>query len=790
MKQLLGKYRKPLLCLILILQAAVLAILCVQIVRRDRNPIVIEPGWDCWYSMYAQNDPASGCLTMTEADLPAPIEDIVETGFDSHASGGRVTAFFGPYAVLARGGYTVDIEYDTDELQFVTAYNNAVNTQYMDTLLLGGTCRLTPEKHAVSMDLILLDTAEEFNVNFEYTGTGTLTVTRVVIRSNSNLQRILLVLLTTLFLLLDAAYIKREALRRHRVVAWQLAGITALISLPLTMGFMGTGHDMAYHLLRIESLADELSRGVFPVRINSMLMGGQGYASSIFYCDLLLYIPACLRLMGFPVAMAYQSYILLVNVATVGIGWGCFRRMVKRQDAAMCATLAWAACSYRLCNVYTRAAVGEYSAMLFLPLVLLALWRMYAESDRHSIRSNALIMALGMAGIVQTHLITTLMVCVLLVIFVLVEFRRTFRKKTLLTWALAAGEALLLSAWYLVPMLQYYLTVPVKVTQNQPYTELIQSNGTWITDLFNFFRNPYDFNQSTIGDPNRPNIMTTGIALMGALGAGVMLWGRKKAGRQEKLVTAFAIITLVLSCNLFPWDFLAVHTRLGKLHSAIQYPWRYVGLAGAVSALLLGLVLRHVGEEKPQWIRKACAAVAAVCILTACQYTGMFNDQVNGTDYFSRDDLANDRKALCAAEYLRVQVDGYPLQEEKYPAYADPVPASGETESTVISREGTTMVLHAASEQGGTLDIPYFNYPGYTVTDEAGNRYAISDGEDQTLRITLPAGFDGTLTVRFEEPTPWRLATAASGLLGVYLIASRLLMGRRRKQCKERKLQG
>ena len=77
-----------------------------------------------------------------------------------------------------------------------------------------------------------------------------------------------------------------------------VGAITLFVAcLPLfTLNCIG-GHDIAYHLLRIEALKAGILAGRPFLRINMLFFGGMGYASSLFYPDLFLYFPAVLRLL-------------------------------------------------------------------------------------------------------------------------------------------------------------------------------------------------------------------------------------------------------------------------------------------------------------------------------------------------------------------------------------------------------------------------------------------------------------------------------------------------------------
>ena len=158
-----------------------------------------------------------------------------------------------------------------------------------------------------------------------------------------------------------------------------LGGILFIVSLPEMISGFYDGHDMAFHLLRIEGIAQELKNGSFPARIHSLSLYGYGYPVSIFYGDILLYLPAMLRIVGVPVMSAYKVYILFINVLTMLISYFSFSKMFKNRNVAVLGTLIYVTSPYRMLDVYIRAAVGEYTAMMAYPLIALALYLIYTS---------------------------------------------------------------------------------------------------------------------------------------------------------------------------------------------------------------------------------------------------------------------------------------------------------------------------------------------------------------------------------------------------------------------------
>ena len=75
------------------------------------------------------------------------------------------------------------------------------------------------------------------------------------------------------------------------------------------------GHDISYHLLRMEALKTGMANGLPFLRINLLFFGGEGYASSLFYPDFLLYIPAFLRFLGVGINLSWHIFVFICILA-------------------------------------------------------------------------------------------------------------------------------------------------------------------------------------------------------------------------------------------------------------------------------------------------------------------------------------------------------------------------------------------------------------------------------------------------------------------------------------------
>ena len=62
----------------------------------------------------------------------------------------------------------------------------------------------------------------------------------------------------------------------------------------------------------------------------------------------------------------------MINAGTAVITYLCMNGISKNRKIALLTCFAYCTASYRMVNIYVRAAVGEYSAMMFMPVVAYA----------------------------------------------------------------------------------------------------------------------------------------------------------------------------------------------------------------------------------------------------------------------------------------------------------------------------------------------------------------------------------------------------------------------------------
>lgn len=557
-----------------------------------------------------------------------------------------------------------------------------------------------------------------------------------------------------------------------------LLGICIAVNLPLMTNHLYNGHDMVYHLERISAMAEELKNGQFPVRVETGLLNGYSYISSLMYGNLFLYLPALLTACMVPLQDAYKIYLALINCGTCLLAYWSLKKMTKRRDMALSGTFVYTFSAYRLVNVYVRSAVGEYTAMLFLPVVIAGFYNILSGARRKYGLRDYLPIVLGVTGILESHVISTQLTAVFVLGACVLCIRRVLQKERFFALVKALCLTVLLNAWYLVPFVEYY---GEKLAFNTYSIRNIQMRGAYLPQIFDVFINALG------GNVDNATQYEMGMGIGIALTAGLILLllyrignGRFK-GETEKETGVFCFLgclAIVLSTTWFPWDRIRNYSgMLARLLCNIQFPWRYLSLASALLMVslvfTLGLIGRKYGERVAQ---KIAVVIAAAVILP----TGLFmNGYINETEevsYYSTNEIGDFH--IGAGEYTMSGEDVDLLTR------ADVLAEDGIVVENYCNNDGTIqLTCHNTGDGENGVTIPLIAYKNYRAVDEAsGAEFALTQGENVRLRILIPEGYVGTIRVEFAIPWYWRLSEMVTLLTAVAILGNLWQMKRKAKK--------
>lgn len=540
-------------------------------------------------------------------------------------------------------------------------------------------------------------------------------------------------------------------------IVFSLFCVVLLSSLPLFIEFVIKGHDLNFHLMRIEGLKDGLLSGAFPVKIQPTWCNNNGYAVGIFYGDLFLYIPAMFRILGVPSNTAYKLYLFLINILTVIISYISFKKLSKDKLIGVLGCALYTLSLYRLNNIFIRSAVGEYTAMAFLPLILLGLYCVYSENIGEKEKQRSIcFLVIGFTGVLQSHILSFEMIVLFTGIICIIFIKKTFRRCTLFILLKSVFITILINLWFLVPLLDFMGENLVINDNNRAFNNVywIQKAGLNIAQLF-----ISTFNKSD---------MPLGIGWVFVLTLFCVIYKIIIINNIDKEVLLgffLSLLSLVLTLKVFPYDFLC--DKMGKysiLITNLQFPWRFLTLASLFLTWLTCVLVKSMSNNR-YYLKKVVCFFGIILLSQLVYFEGTViknSDLVcvydtlgyssfpeNGFEYMPTDTEVTKLNKTLSCSNNKILIKAF---SQKY-------------------NEITVDVENTDSENG-FIDVPLIYYKGYKAVDTSlGKEFETGYGKNNVMRVIIPANYLGTINLYFEEQWYWRMAEFIS-VFTLLIIAS------------------
>ncbi|MBQ7679964.1 MAG: hypothetical protein IJT34_08970 [Butyrivibrio sp.] len=570
--------------------------------------------------------------------------------------------------------------------------------------------------------------------------------------------------------------------RSRRMHFLCLCAITMLSLLPICTYELGRGHDFSFHLYRILGMAQGMADGQIPVRLQPLWGNGHGYPVSIMYGDLLLYPAALLYLIGFPMHAAVRFLLFYLTAATAVVSDLCFGRILRNPKLGLAGSAIYVLSVWRLTDVYVRWAVGEYAAMIFLPLIALGACRLIEEAPAPEKEADAqhlfsfsreeqitiLCLTLGFGGLLQTHVVTLFLASIAMAVFCIRFWRRFFWTRRLYLLMVSAIWTVILNLWFLVPFVDYSLKQDLYVYHVENH---MQTHGV---DLYRLFSTHFSATEHALsGFSVQEMPQTVGLALLFgimAAAAGVLCGLWKGYRRPIRDLTIAALVCLVLSLQIFPYDWINAHMHgLYLLYGSIEFPFRIFPLVMLFGTLLILMCTEELSARSRSMGFLFLSLLICISGFQAIRFQSEYRYE------WDKDaiPLVDGRSVYDFGSFLEYTLIGtgnyFQVPEVVIPDGVD---------LGNIERQNLTFRLWLRNRTSETqfIQLPVCGYKGMQAI--AGHTLLLSRASDDAeLEVGLPPGFEGEVVVGFRPRIYWRAADLIS--LAAWLIWVLIALRRR-----------
>lgn len=539
-----------------------------------------------------------------------------------------------------------------------------------------------------------------------------------------------------------------------------ICAVGIIVSLPLFTDFMGDGHDLFYHLQRVNGVAKSMIlKDHFPIRVNTAFNYGYGQVNPIMYPELFLYIPGALCALGVSLLISIKFFLVLINLATGIIGFYSIRTVAKERTA-LAFSIVYMLAPYRLNNLYVRFALGEFLAMTFLPVLFVGIW--------HVVRGNHKRWWMGVIGcccVLQAHLLTTEMSILFAIGFVLLNLRFFLKRDRIL----AALKAIILSVglnlWYLIPLIQF-MGFDFQLVESP--RELAE-NGVYFSQMFSTIYSAE--NDKVIGSTYHDMVLSVGLTLLIGILAFLLYRKAITEGKddKEKFLHCCLILgtaAMYMASWLFPWQIIYQSDTLAKLFGIIQFSWRFLVFVTLFFSIITAYVLEWSWDNKRilGYVISICAVYSMVVLTNGYTYE-------NETALKNKFDQAYETYTYTG--FYEMDYNIRKLEERK-----NIVTLSKDADLRINNyiQKGTNLSFDFNLEDkssGYAMSFPYYNYGFYKVRLN-GNEIPTFSDELNLVAIQLPDGIEnGHIELKYSERKLYMAGDAATlATLGFIVVWS------------------
>ncbi len=544
--------------------------------------------------------------------------------------------------------------------------------------------------------------------------------------------------------------------RRTKIKQYVLLSvITIIVLLPyLTKSLLPVEHDTFFHLSRIQHLSESIAHGNFFPAVYPTENNNFGYASPLFYSDLLLLLPALLCHYGIALSTCYKITIFLITFLSALSMYLLAKHLTDNQTTGIFASALYLFSNYHITDLYVRGAFGELFAMVFLPVVLLGYYQIVHQNQI----DKWFVLCLGLTGLVLSHNLTFLMCLSLL----LVLFVWNLKKITMPIFsALCKGcfTAMLLTAFFTFPMLEQLHSQTLIVDYYAKNSDLMSG----AMKLWQYFANQTIFGLSG-NQLEHSKTMTVNIGWSLTIFPCLFCLSQKNR-KQYPIIcrwTLFGYLLYLLPSCLLPWDVLPFQI--------LQFPWRINTLALLLLCVPAAALMTDFSK------RKYVPVILMVLLCSECLYHvfPVYSRTFGLTPETTWQDVLNGTLVdpYYSAYYVRVELGGgdylpYPSCDFRQQPRAI-VNQNHETLPLSYQQSYDTFTFTMLTKSQ-TISLPLTWYQGYIIKDLSTDTTIKPTGNSSGL-VTFDAMENHLYQCQYHSTLLRKVCFIISCITGLYLI--------------------
>ncbi|KKS98633.1 MAG: hypothetical protein UV73_C0001G0154 [Candidatus Gottesmanbacteria bacterium GW2011_GWA2_43_14] len=508
-----------------------------------------------------------------------------------------------------------------------------------------------------------------------------------------------------------------------------------------------TSHDGPHQIVRFYYFDRLLREGQFPPRWAGGLNYGFGYPLFIFSYQLPWYIAEIFRSLNFSVIDSVK-FTFLAGFILSGITMYWFLRSISGRLAAFTGTILYLYAPYRFSNIFVRAAIGDATAFIFIPMIFLSAVKI---RQKKNILLWIALYALSLTGLLLSHAMIFFLVMFAFIPFMLISLRRKKIGRLIIYHLSAFCLFTGLSAYYLLPSFIERSYTKFNAVMGAAFT------GNTFVSLKNLLYSPWGYGMMKAAEGGMSLQIGSGQWLALVLAAVFISFKRLR-------LTLFFTAAFVLSVFMMQKESLFLWESIQEL-AVIDFTWRILVVSVFSAAVLAALAVNRFKNKK-------IALILSFMLMVLTFYSNRNHLRVN-------ESLAWDLPFFLALEKTTNSFDEYTprwvnpeLVREKAPDWE----YEGEISGKITTDRSAFWQAEVDTSRAGIIRLKKLYYPGWQV--EVNGRPADINYRDRGLiEVALPEG-ESVITARFTS-TPLRQFADILSFLSIILTGGLIYYGKK-----------
>ena len=521
--------------------------------------------------------------------------------------------------------------------------------------------------------------------------------------------------------------------------------IGVLLSIHLKNVQIVATHDGGLHMKRIYYTIYSLSQGYFPPLISPLLCNNFGYSMNIFYQPIVTYIPMIFSSITGSISVGLKYYACFTIIASGITMYVLGRKITKSNGAAFIMAFFYMIAPYKLLDVYVRFAIGEFTALVFVPLVFYGLYDLINDNGK-----KHYFIAIGAICIVLSHTLTSLYLAIFCLIYILINVKKLNMEKI---------KKIVINLIFIILISLFFIGPLIEANSLSEYTifsdkwmktdaEYMMDHGIEFSELFSIKEN----------DTHLVFLMgiSTFVFLMSTFYACFKV--RKEHRKFYWYCFILGILCVIGSLKVFPWNIMP------SILCKLQYPWRLLGFSNFFFAFVCGLnlvILIDLIKDNKRNLKLflICAFIIIALIETiAIEHQFKYlNDDKN--DVKTEESLEKNEKTSHWAinrDYLPIRA--IELQNTYLTTRQDSTYVLEGNVSIDYEKKDELYdkVMISNGRKGSILEFPYYFYPDYEikVTENGNSRIVnIQESKNGFLQYELENDVSEAVVEVYYRPT-------------------------------------